>query len=259
MLFSTQLFANKNILVTGGGSGIGLAIARQFLECGATVFIASRKPERLQNALQTLQKHGTCYAHVLDIRQPEAIEHTIAYIKEKTGNLDVLINNAGGQFPAPAEMISNNGWNAVINTNLNGTFYMCKEIANAFFIPQKQGVILNIIANIYKGFPGMAHTAAARAGVDSLTKTLAIEWATHKIRINALAPGIIQSSGLDNYPPEMLTDIASKVPLKRLGSTDEVAYSALFLCSSMANFITGETLYIDGGQRLWGDMWEIPN
>ena len=117
--------------------------------------------------------------------------------------------------------------------------------------------IVNIIANIYKGFPGMSHTGAARAGVDNLTKTLSVEWSRFKIRVNAVAPGIIFSSGLENYPPDLLKGIEAKIPLKRLGTTDEVADATLFLASDMAGFITGETLYVDGGQRLWGDMWEI--
>ena len=128
---------------------------------------------------------------------------------------------------------------------------------HTFFMSQKQGTVVNIIANIYRGFPGMAHTGAARAGVDNLTKTLAVEWSPYQVRINAVAPGIIKSSGLEQYPPDILKGISDKIPLKRLGSTDEVAYLTLFLASPMANFITGETVYIDGGQRLWGDMWEM--
>ena len=256
-MFQANLFKNKTAVVTGGGSGIGLTIAKQFLKYGAKVYIASRKQERLDEALAILKPLGEADAFVLDIRKPENVEQFAEYIKSKGDSIDILINNAGGQFPSPAEMISPNGWNAVVNTNLNGTFYMSRQMALSFLIPQRSGTIINIIANIYKGFPGMAHTGAARAGVDNLTKTLAIEWATHKIRINAIAPGIIQSSGLANYPPEMIKGISAKVPLKRLGTMEEVAYMTLFLASDMGAFITGETVYIDGGQRLWGDMWEI--
>jgi citronellol/citronellal dehydrogenase len=136
---------------------------------------------------------------------------------------------------------------------------MTQTFSTQFFMPQKSGIIVNIIANIFKGFPGMAHTGAARAGVDNLTKSLSVEWAIHNIRINAIAPGIIQSTGLDQYPPDFLKGITSKIPMKRLGTVDEVAYLACFLSSPMAAFITGETIYIDGGQRLWGDIWEIPD
>lgn len=256
-MFTSGLFSGKIVAVSGGGSGIGLTIARQFLQYGATVFIASRKEERLQKALDVLAPLGTCHAFTIDIRNPDEVERFAQYIKDKCGRLDILVNNAGGQFPSAAELISPNGWNAVINTNLNGTFYMTRQMFTSFFMEQKSGVVINIIANIYKGFPGMAHTGAARAGVDNLTKTLAVEWSPYKVRVNAVAPGIIKSSGLEQYPPEILQGISDKVPLKRLGSTDEVAYLTLFLASPMADFITGETVYIDGGQRLWGDMWEM--
>ncbi|OWY25907.1 KR domain-containing protein [Sphingobacteriales bacterium UPWRP_1] len=256
-MFTPNLFNGTIVAVSGGGSGIGLTIARQFLQYGATVFIASRKEERLQKALEILSPLGTCHAFALDIRNPDEVERFAEYIKDKCGRLDILVNNAGGQFPSAAELISPNGWNAVINTNLNGTFFMTRQMFTSFFMEQKQGVVVNIIANIYKGFPGMAHTGAARAGVDNLTKTLAVEWSPYKVRVNAVAPGIIKSSGLEQYPPEILQGISDKIPLKRLGSTDEVAYLTLFLASPMASFITGETVYIDGGQRLWGDMWEM--
>ncbi|MCL4105889.1 UNVERIFIED_CONTAM: hypothetical protein GTU68_012527 [Idotea baltica] len=176
-------------------------------------------------------------------------------IKAQTGRLDLLVNNAGGQFPIPAQNLTENGWNAVINNNLNGTWHMTQIMANTFFIPQEEGKIVNIIANIFRGFPGMVHTGAARAGVDNFTKTLAVEWSKFNIQINAVAPGIIQSSGLKNYPPTLLEGISNKIPAKRLGTVEEVADLTVFLASSMANYITGETIYIDGGQRLWGDNY----
>lgn len=246
-------------MVSGGGSGIGKTIARHLLAHGARVYIGSRKKERLDEALKELQPLGKCDAVELNIREPESVEQTANYLREKEGRVDILVNNAGGQFPSAAEAISPKGWKAVIETNLNGTWFMTQQFATQFFIPQKQGVVVNIIANIYKGFPGMSHTGAARAGVENLTKTLAIEWAMHNIRLNAIAPGIILSSGLDQYPPEYLKGINSKIPMKRMGTMDEVAYLVNFLASPMASYITGETIYVDGGQRLWGDMWEIPD
>ncbi len=258
-MFQKELFRDKVIMVSGGGSGIGKTIAKQFLLLGAKVYIGSRKKERLDEALKELQLLGKCEAVELNIREPELVEQAVKMIKEKEGKADILINNAGGQFPSAAETISPKGWKAVIDTNLNGTWFMTQQFATQFFLPQKQGIVVNIIANIYKGFPGMAHTGAARAGVANLTKTLAIEWATHNIRLNAIAPGIILSSGLDQYPPEFLKGINSKIPMKRMGTMDEVAYLVCFLASPMASYITGETIYVDGGQRLWGDMWEIPD
>ena len=134
---------------------------------------------------------------------------------------------------------------------------MTQTMANTFFLEQKKGNIVNIIANIFKGFPGMSHTGAARAGVDNLTKSLAIEWARQGIKINAVAPGIIQSTGLERYPKELVDGIAKTVPVNELGSTDDVAHAVLFLASPYAKFITGETLYVDGGQRLWGDVFTL--
>ncbi len=258
-MFDKNIFKDKIVMVSGGGSGIGKAIARLFLTHGAQVYIGSRKKERLEEALKELTPLGNCDYVELNIREPESVELAVNHIKEKSGKVDILINNAGGQFPAAAETISPKGWKAVIDTNLNGTWYMSQAFATHFFIPQKKGIIVNIIANIFRGFPGMSHTGAARAGVDNLTKTLAVEWATHHVRINAVAPGIIQSTGLDQYPPDFLKGIQSKIPMKRTGTVDEVAYLAGFLASPMAGFITGETIYVDGGQRLWGDMWEIPD
>lgn len=156
-----------------------------------------------------------------------------------------------------AKDLSINGWTAVVNNNLNGTFYITQILAKAFFIPQREGSIVSIIANIYRGFPGMAHTGAARAGMDNLTKTLAVEWSPYHIRINAVAPGIIQSTGLNQYPEGMMDGVADKIPMKRFGSVDDVANSVLFLASNYVNYITGETLYVDGGQRLQGDVFEL--
>jgi len=256
-MFNKDLFGNKIVLVTGGGSGIGFTIAKQFLEHGATVYIASRKQERIDKAVAELSAFGNCKGAVLDIRQVDQVEQIAQQIKNDYGRLDILINNAGGQFPSPAEDISTNGWNSVINNNLNGTFYVTQSMAKHFFIPQKHGTIVNIVANMFRGFPGMVHTGAARAGVDNLTKTLAVEWAKYNIRINAIAPGIIKSTGLDQYPPEFLKNITDTIPTKRMGTVEEVAYPTLFLASPYAAFVTGETLYVDGGNRLWGDMWKI--
>jgi citronellol/citronellal dehydrogenase len=257
-MFQTDLFKGKVALVSGGGSGIGLAIAGKLLRYGADVVIASRKQERLDKALLELNTPGKVHAFALDIRDPDRVEALADFIGQTTGRLDILVNNAGGQFPSPAEDISPNGWQAVINTNLNGTWFMTRAMAQRFFFKQENGgIVNNIIVNHYRGFPGMAHTGAARAGVDNLTKTLAVEWANRKIRINAVAPGIIQSSGLENYPPELVAQVADTVPMKRLGTVDEVAYLVLFLCSDMAAYITGETVYVDGGSRLWGSLWTI--
>jgi citronellol/citronellal dehydrogenase len=257
MTFAKDLFNDQTALVTGGGSGIGKQITLHLLKTGATVYIAGRKEDKLQAAVKELSEYGQIHYGVCDIREPEQIQKLADQIRDESGRLDILVNNAGGQFPSLAEDISEKGWNAVINNNLNGTFYMTRAMAKAFFIPQKAGVIINIIVNIYRGFPGMSHTGAARAGVDNLTKTLAVEWSKHNIRVNAVAPGLIQSTGMDNYPPELVKGLADTIPMKRLGTTDEVAYLTLFLASPMAHYITGETVYIDGGQRLYGQQFQL--
>lgn len=256
-MFRQDMFAGKVALVTGGGSGIGFAIAAGLLQLGATVYIASRKEERIQKAQVELSALGLCEGVVCDIRHTDQLTTLAERIKAQHGRLDFLVNNAGGQFPSPAEDIAEKGWLAVINNNLNGTWNSTQTMARHFFIPQQSGAIVNIIVNIYRGVPGMSHTGAARAGVDNLTKSLAVEWSKYHIRVNAVAPGIIQSSGLANYPPELLQGIAEKIPMKRLGSVEETAGPVLFLLSPLASYITGETLYVDGGSKLWGDFFPL--
>lgn len=252
-MFQNELLSGQTALVTGGRSGIGYAIARLFLQLGAKVCIASRKEEPLQKAAEELSTWGECMYQVCDIREEEMVIQMTEAIRERFGKLDILINNAGGQFPAAAEAISQKGWNTVINNNLNGTFLVSREIANAFFIPQKSGSIVNIIANIYRGFPGMVHTGAARAGVDNMTKTLAVEWADFGIRVNAVAPGTIESSGLSTYPKpvqELFENIKSGIPMKRFGKVEEIAEATCFLANPQSSYITGVTLYVDGAQHL---------
>jgi citronellol/citronellal dehydrogenase len=256
-MFQSHLFKGKVALVTGGGSGIGYEIAKQLLELGAVVYIGSRKQERIEKAVQELQTIGPCIGLLIDIREPESVKIAAQSIEEESKRLDILINNAGGQFPSPAEMISPKGFNAVINNNLNGTWNVIYEMANRFLLPQKEGTIINIVLNNYRGTPGMSHSAAARAGVQNLTMSLAVEWANRGIRINSIAPGIIQSSGLGQYPEALVAGVAKHIPMKRLGSVEEVAWLCLFLASPMATYITGDTIYVDGGARLWGDIWEI--
>jgi citronellol/citronellal dehydrogenase len=255
--FSKDLFSEKIVLVTGGGTGIGYKTSEIFLQCNAKVIICGRKKEQLELAEEQLKNFGEISSFVADIRESEQLEQLADYIFSKYGRLDILINNAGGQFPTTAEDLNEKGWKAVINNNLHGTWLATHTMAIKFFIPQKMGVVTTVIVNHSRGVPGMVHTGAARAGIDNFTKTLAVEWANKNIRLNCIAPGIIQSSGLENYPPELTQGIANKIPTKRIGTTTEVANAIIFISSHLASYITGETLYVDGGSRLWGDFWEI--
>ncbi|MEO1652710.1 MAG: SDR family oxidoreductase [Bacteroidota bacterium] len=254
-MFQKDTLKDKVALVTGGRSGIGYGIAKMFLELGAKVCIASRNEELLQKAAEELSQYGECISQACDIRETEQIKAVAQKIKDHFGRLDILVNNAGGQFPSPAEYISENGWNSVVNNNLNGTFHMTSAMAHTFFLEQKEGCIINIIANIYRGFPVMVHTGAARAGVDNMTKTLAVEWGDFNIRVNAIAPGTIESSGLDTYPPPvkaLFEEVKEAIPLRRMGTVDDIAQATCFLASPLASYITGTTLYIDGAQHLSG-------
>ena len=205
------------------------------------------------------EKGYTCVGGRCDIREPEEIEKFVEMVLNEYGKIDVLVNNAGGQFPSPVENMSPKGWAAVINNNLNGTFNMTLAVARKSMIPRKKGVIVNIVANMWNGFPGLAHTGAARAGVVNLTMTLAIEWAQYNIRVNAVAPGTIATSGMRVYPREVVEMARQWIPLKRYGTAREVALAVVFLASPAAEFITGATLRVDGGESIYGTRWIIPD
>ena len=260
-VFAPGIFQNQVAIVTGGGSGIGLATAVELARLGAKVAICGRNAERLEAgraAIASVTRGGPVLARPCDIREPAQVEEFVKAVIAEWGRVDILVNNAGGQFPSPAQHISPNGFLAVVKNNLVGTFHMSREVANQWMIPKKSGRIINVIANIYRGFPGMVYTGAARAGVENMTMTLAVEWAQFGILVNAVAPGIIISSGTAQYPPQLLERGIAETPLKRAGTVEEVAASIVFLASPAAQYITGATLRIDGAQSLWGHTWEIP-
>ena len=256
-VFVPGIFTGQVALVTGGGTGIGLATAKELVRLGAKVAICGRTQAKLDAARASLGEENV-WARTCDIREPAQVEELVRGVLAQWGRLGILVNNAGGQFPSPAQHISPNGFLAVVRNNLVGTFHVSREVANQWMIPKRGGRIVNVIANIYRGFPGMVHTGAARAGVENMTMTLAVEWSQFGILVNAVAPGIIKSSGTEQYPPEILARGIAETPLKRAGTCEEVAASIVFLSSPAAQYITGATLRIDGAQSLWGRTWELP-
>ncbi|HEX2944089.1 MAG TPA: SDR family oxidoreductase [Rhodopila sp.] len=254
--FRDNLFAGQRVLVSGGASGLGKAIATLFARLGADVAIIGRKRERLEEAAAFLRRFGgRVIAHPMTIRDPDEVTACFDRLDAEWGGIDVLLNNAGGQFPQPALDFSVKGWNAVIDTNLNGTWYMMQAAARRWAAAQQAGCIVNIVADIWRGMPGIAHTCAARAGVVYLSKSVAVEWAPLRIRVNCVAPGCHETSGFAVYPPDGAATFKESNPMRRVGDAQDVADACVYLAASSGKFITGEVLTVDGGQQLWGDPW----
>jgi citronellol/citronellal dehydrogenase len=259
-IFRPDLFENQTIIVTGGGTGIGRTIAHELASLGAHMVLAARNVENLERTKMEIEAaNGSASTHVCNIREEAEVEALFEAALSQRGRVHGLVNNAGGQFLSPAEAISNKGWHAVIETNLTGTFMMCREAYKRVMHAQG-GVIVNIVAEVSRGFPGLAHTGAARAGVVNLTKTLAVEWARAGVRVNAVAPGIIEGHGMTQYPASVQPLIAQMVkdlPAKRMGTESEIAAITTFLLSPAATYISGETIRVDGAGSLWRRTWDI--
>jgi citronellol/citronellal dehydrogenase len=254
--FAPGLFEGKVALVSGAGSGLGKAIAIQFARLGARLAICGRRVERLEATAATIRRAGAvCSVHAMTIRDPAQVEALIRAVHGEHGRLDILVNNAGGQFPQHAIDFSTKGWNAVIDTNLNGPWYMMQAAARHWRDAGAPGAIVNIVAVVWRGMPGVAHTGAARAGVIYLSKTLAVEWAPLGIRVNCVAPGVIATEGMNVYPDEARATFDRSNPMKRLGDVQDVADACCYLAGPSGKFITGETITVDGGHQLWGEQW----
>ena len=262
-VFRDGILDGQVALVTGGGSGIGAAAARELARLGARVVIASRKTERIRAAAAGLTKElgQEVLGMTADIRDRDAVGELVDGVLSQHGRLDILVNNGGGQFFSPAQFITPNGFDAVVSTNLTGTWNLTQAVANRWMIEHGGGRIINITMNTNRGFPGMAHSVAARAGVEGMTRTLAIEWAFANVQVNCIQPGVIASSGLRNYPDaeNMVRQAQTQIPAKRLGTVEEIAWAIAWLASPAGAYVTGQTITVDGGRSLWGETWPIPD
>ena len=260
-IFKPNLFQGKVAIVTGGATGIGAAIAHELAHLGCDVVIASRDCEKLEKAANEMNRNPTVRGRVsaisCNIRKEEQVCNLIDSTLKKLGKIDFLVNNAGGQFTSAAKNFSSKGWHAVIETNLTGTFMCCQQVYNKW-MEQNGGAVVNIVADMWRGFPGAAHTGAARAGVVNLTKTLGIEWVQSGTRINSVAPGTIYSpTAAANYPTDVFSASLKVQPSGRLGVPEEISSAVCFLLSPAASYITGETLKVDGGQSLYDQVLKV--
>jgi citronellol/citronellal dehydrogenase len=252
--FRADVFAGQTHIVTGGGSGIGRCCAHELASLGANVVLIGRNVERLEaTRAEIIADGGKASFFSVDIREELDVHNTVAKIIAEHGQIHGLVNNAGGQFPAPLLRISKNGWDAVVNSNLTGGFLMAREVMNQS-MHKHGGSIVNIIADMWRGMPSMGHSGAARAGMLNLTETAAVEWASFGVRVNAVAPGFIASSGMDRYDPSFAEHVVPQmrgtIPSSRLGDEDEVSSVIIFLLSPAASYTTGACICVDGGSSL---------
>jgi citronellol/citronellal dehydrogenase len=262
-VFRDGLFAGRHVVVTGGGSGIGRCTAHELAALGAELALVGRRPEKLDAVADEIASTGVPRpsTHPCDIRVEEEVERTVAAILAAHPRIDGLVNNAGGQFHAPLKDISQKGWETVVRTNLTGGFLVARECFRRS-MEANGGAIVNIIADMWRSMPGMGHSGAARAGMLNFTMTAALEWAYAGVRVNAVAPGWIASSGMATYPPEMRPRLAAmwqQVPLKRLGTESEVSAAIVFLLSEAASFISGACLRVDGAVPNARSNWPLPD
>lgn len=258
--FVPDLLDGKTALITGGGTGLGFAMAEMLARHGADVAVASRRAEHVEPAAEKLRRHGNrALALTVDVRDPEAVTQVMAETVEALGHLDILINNAAGNFLVRAEELSPNGWNAVRSIVLDGTFY-CSRAAFPHMQRQGGGAILNVVATYAESAgPFVVHSAAAKAGVTSLTRTLAVEWARHRIRVNAISPGPVPTEGAGGQlwdAPGARAAIVEAVPMARFGTPEEIATVATFLVSDAAAYVTGGVYPVDGGLTLGKSLFD---
>ncbi len=256
MVYAADLFKDQVVVVSGGAGGIGRAIAWLFARLGAHVALVGRNQANLDVLAADLASRDLkASAHVADIREPDAVNALFDAVWSAHGRIDSLINSAGGQFPQAAIDFSVKGWNAVIDTNLNGTWYMMQAAAQRWRDHTHPGSIVNIVVVTTHGLYGIAHTIAARSGVIGLSRAVAVAWAPLQIRVNCVAPGAIETEGWSVYTPQARAAYPRSNPMMRAGSPWDIAEACVYLAAPSGRFITGETLTVDGGGQLWGETW----
>lgn len=255
-LYAPDAMAGHRVIITGGGTGVGKATAVLFSRLGAEIAICGRREENLA-ATAELIKEATgrsIFFRPLSIRDPDSVENFIAAVHNELGGVDTLVNNAGGQFSQNAIEFSRKGWQSVIDTNLNGTWWMMQEAAKIWRDREQPGNIVNVVCNVERGLPQFAHTCASRAAVIYLSKTLSVEWAPLNIRVNCLGLGAIKTEGFRMYQPENLRHFTSN-PMKSMSDAFEMAEAIVYMSSPAARFMNGSLNIIDGGQAQWGVTW----
>ena len=254
-VYRADLMHGQRVLVSGGGSGIGRATACLMARLGAEVIVTGRKLEKLETVVAAIKEHGyQAVAIACDIREPATVDDLFARLSRDHGQIDHLINSAGGQFPQPAIDFTEKGWSTVINTNLNGTWRMMQAAAKVWRDNEHPGGIVNIVV-VPQGLHGVAHTCAARAGVIAASQAVAVEWAPLKIRVNCIAPGAIETEGWAVYDEHTRAKYPKTNPSMRAGTPWEIAEACVYLSSAAGDFVTGETLTVDGGGQHWGEIW----
>ena len=256
-IFAPGLLDGQVCLISGAGSGIGRETALELSRLGATVVGCGRRLEPLEETREAIEGlGGTADAVTADIRDEEAVEALVDGVLERHGRLDLLVNNAGGQFLAPAETISAKGFRTVTELNVQGTWNMTHAAATKAFIPQEGGKVVSITLSPHNGMPGMVHSGAARAAVENMMRTLSVEWSRYGIRLVAIAPGQIDTEVFrTKYPPIVVETVPRTIPLGRLGTPEEVAWLVAYLASPAGDFFSGTVLTVDGGRDNWFGSW----
>jgi citronellol/citronellal dehydrogenase len=255
-IFAPGLLSGKVALVTGGGTGLGKATALELVRCGATVVVAGRRGEVLEGAVAEIGAGADWIAG--DIREREDAERLVATVLERHGRLDVLVNNAGGQYFTPAEGIAAKGWQAVWRLNVEGMLNMAETAFERALGPAGAGTIVNVTLSPHHGMPGMAHSGAARATVEELTRELAHKWAGEGIAVTTVAAGHFDTEALEKYPASLRAGMARTVPLQRLGRVEEHAWLVTLLASPLGTVFSGSTVTLDGARDNWFGPWPPP-